>query len=163
MAVLAAMLVLAGQSRSDDEVTPTTVPTTTPLLSPPAAPGARPVRNPSSILVMNVTGGIGGTDELVVVRPSGIYLVDNGRDPVARGVLTSRDLADLVRAVREADLGRDDGIHQDPCCDRVIYTFTYGGAAYRTVQGMVPQRLEKLRLLVLGIAARSGNGLVVGS
>jgi hypothetical protein len=113
-------------------------------------------------LVLNVTGGIGDADELMVVRSTGAFTIDTGRGEPVRGRLPDHELEALKTTVREANLDRPTrpGL-EHVCCDRLLYSFSYGDRHYATISGEVPEPVKVLVDALKSLAPPTPAGTAV--
>ncbi|GAB3597347.1 hypothetical protein GCM10027446_25280 [Angustibacter peucedani] len=117
----------------------------TPSSSATSEPGGRMTEGISQPVVLMRSGGIGGLQDRVEVRPDGTATITSkGKAPVERQ-LSEAELAAVVRAVKDADLAAlGDGKTTPTRSDEMTYTITAEGQTYRTVETQAPDDVRPL-------------------
>ncbi|UQX02963.1 hypothetical protein [Streptomyces sp. RerS4] len=147
----------SGSPGAPARATPTTPTTPTPTTpTPPAgspgptgspAPSASPESRTEHLVTVIRTGGFAGRSRGLLVRADGSWtLVDGKAEVLKTGRLTGAALADLRRALGEADFARlpREAKADPPVYDGFAYAFTYGGHTVRGDQGALAPALEKV-------------------
>jgi hypothetical protein len=108
-------------------------------------PGARMTEGISSTLVLTRTGGIGGLNDRLELRPDGTYTVTSkGKPPVTRQ-LSEGQLAAIVNDLQAADLPHLST--QSPTerrSDQFTYVLRYDGTTFTATETTAPDEVRPL-------------------
>jgi hypothetical protein len=149
-AVAATVLVgtaACGDAGGDDAratAAPST-PTSGSVTSTPTTPGARMTEGISQPVVLVRSGGIGGVQDRVQVRPDGTVTVTSKGGATVTRQLSEAQLAAVVQAVQKADLDLlGTGAPTPSRSDELYYTITAEGRTYRTTETQAPAAVRPL-------------------
>lgn len=111
----------------------------------PTTSGGRMTQGLSGPVTLVRSGGVGGLQDRVQVRPDGtVTVTTKGNTPLTRQ-LDEGQLAAIVQAVEQADLASlGQGTTTPTRSDELVYTLSAQGRTYRTSETQAPAEVQAL-------------------